>query len=147
MPIPVPIVDTLLNMGKSIIERVFPDPADQARELRKLEEMAQAERFEELRAHVTLLTGQLEINKEEAKSGNVFVAGWRPFVGWVCGVSLLYVAILEPIARFVATMRGYTGDFPVIDTTITMQVLIGMLGLGVYRTYEKGQKTDTKQVK
>jgi len=55
----------------------------------------------------------------------------------VCGFGLGYVAIIEPIARFVATMTGYTGAFPAIDTTLTMQVLIGMLGLGGLRSLDK----------
>lgn len=83
---------------------------------------------------------QTEVNKVEAASTRLFVAGWRPFIGWCCGFSLLYVAIIEPVARFVAvTFFEYTGQFPVIDTTITMQVLTGMLGLAGMRTYEKSK--------
>jgi hypothetical protein len=85
-----------------------------------------------------LLLSQIATNREEAKSTNWFIAGWRPFVGWVCGFALLYVAILDPIARFVATViLKYVGPFPVIDTTITMQVLFGLLGLGGMRMIEK----------
>lgn len=81
---------------------------------------------------------QIDVNKEEAKSLNWFVAGWRPFVGWVCGAGLAYVAIVEPLARFLAqVMFGYSGEFPAIDTTLTMQVLIGILGLGALRSTEK----------
>ncbi len=80
---------------------------------------------------------QNEINKIEAGHRSVFVAGWRPFIGWVCGLSLAYVSIFEPIARFIATLRGYMGVFPVIDTTITNQILMAMLGFGVYRSVEK----------
>ena len=81
---------------------------------------------------------QIEVNKQEAQSASLFVSGWRPFVGWVCGFALLYAAILDPIARFVAeVIYTYSGKFPEIDTTITMQVLFGLLGLGGMRTYEK----------
>jgi hypothetical protein len=80
---------------------------------------------------------QLEVDRAEAASTSWFVAGWRPFVGWVCGAGLAYVAIIEPCARFTATMSGYTGAFPPIDTTLTMQVLLGMLGMGALRTVEK----------
>jgi len=81
---------------------------------------------------------QIAVNAEEAKSTNWFVAGWRPFVGWVCGVALAYVAVVEPLARFVAaTLFAYNGAFPIIDTTLTMQVLLGMLGLGAMRSVEK----------
>ena len=84
-----------------------------------------------------LSLGQIEINKEEAKSSSVFKGGWRPFVGWVCGFALAYAAIIEPIARFIASINGYAGEFPEIDTSITMQVLLGMLGLGAMRMREK----------
>lgn len=82
---------------------------------------------------------QIEVNKEEAKSTNLFVSGWRPFIGWICGFALLYVAILEPMARFAFTMFGYTGSYPVVDTDITMQVLLGMLGLAGLRSFDKKQ--------
>lgn len=82
--------------------------------------------------------GQVEINKIEAASGSLFVSGGRPFVVWVCAFALAYAAVIEPIARFVATVGfGYSGPFPVIDTDLTMQVLLGLLGLGAYRSVEK----------
>ncbi len=81
---------------------------------------------------------QIDVNKEEAKSGSVFVSGWRPFVGWCCGVAFAYAAILEPLMRFVAAVFfGYVGVFPVIDTWLTLQVLFGILGLGAMRMQEK----------
>lgn len=88
---------------------------------------------------------QIAVNTEEAKSANLFVSGWRPFVGWACGFALCYVAILDPLARFIAgVIYGYTGKFPEIDTTITMQVLFGLLGLGGMRTYEKSKGVASK---
>jgi hypothetical protein len=90
---------------------------------------------------------QTDINKVEAANPSVFVSGWRPFVGWVCAFALAYVAILEPIVRFVATVLfEYKGEFPKIDTTITLQVLLGMLGLGGLRSFDKMKGTDTKAV-
>jgi hypothetical protein len=81
---------------------------------------------------------QIGVNNTEAASTNWFVAGGRPFILWVCGVSLAYASLIEPIARFVAKVAfGYTGEFPVIDTDLTMQVLFGLLGLGGLRTFEK----------
>lgn len=87
---------------------------------------------------------QIDVNKMEAQSGSLFVSGWRPFVGWTCGFALCYVAILYPFMQFVATYNGYMGKFPEIDTTITMQVLFGMLGLGGMRTYEKAKGVAAK---
>jgi hypothetical protein len=85
------------------------------------------------------MSAQTAINLEEAKSEKIFVAGWRPFVGWVCGFALAYAAILEPFMSWTARVLHSTAVFPVIDTTITMQVLIGLLGLGAYRSYDKKQ--------
>ena len=83
---------------------------------------------------------QTKINEAEATHRTVFVAGWRPFIGWVCGLGLLYAVFIEPLLRFVFTVKGWTIEFPKIDTTITMQVLFGMLGLVGARSYEKKNK-------
>lgn len=87
---------------------------------------------------IRLELAQIAVNQVEAGSINWMVAGWRPFIGWVCGIALAYAALIEPMARFVALVGfGYSGAFPDIDTTLTMQVLLGMLGLGSLRTVEK----------
>jgi hypothetical protein len=81
---------------------------------------------------------QIEVNKTEAQSSSFFVSGWRPFIGWGCGVAFIYSALIEPICRFVATtVFMYNGSFPTIDSDLTMQVMLGMLGLGAMRSYEK----------
>ena len=80
---------------------------------------------------------QTKINEAEARHRSVFVAGWRPFIGWVCGIGLMYAVFIEPLMRFVFTVKGWTIVFPKIDTTITMQVLFGMLGLVGARSFEK----------
>lgn len=89
--------------------------------------------------------GQMQINMEEAKSEHLFVAGWRPFIGWIGGFALAYAAILEPLISWIAQVGyGYTGSFPKIDTTITMQILFGILGLGAFRSYDKAQSPAPK---
>ena len=124
-------LEVVNTVGGALIKHFFPDPAQAAAAEQK---MAELEKSGEL----AKIAGQLEINKQEAASSNWFVAGWRPYVGWVCGTGLLYVAIVELIIRFVAqVMFGYKGPFPLIDTSLTMQVLLGMLGLGYLRTSEK----------
>ena len=96
-----------------------------------------------LQNNLEIPLAQIKVNEVEAANTNWFVAGWRPFVGWVCGFGLAYSAIFEPIIRFVAKVGyNYQGVFPIIDTNITMQVLMGMLGLGAMRTFEK--KTGTE---
>ena len=125
------------DAGKLLIEKIWPDPVKQSEEIRKLEELHQQGDLATLNAEVQLLIGQININIAEAGHKSIFVAGWRPFVGWVCGFGLLYASVVEPIMRFIAKLSDYTGTFPVLDTTITMQVLLGMLGLGLMRTKEK----------
>ncbi len=83
---------------------------------------------------------QTKINEAEASHRSVFVAGWRPFIGWVCGIGLGYAVFLEPLLRFTFTVKGWTVDFPEINTNVTMQVLLGMLGLAGARSYEKKNK-------
>ena len=119
-----------LEIGGKLIDRLWPDPAKRAEAQLELTKLQQT-------GELQVIIGQLEVNKEEAKSTNWFVAGWRPFIGWICGAALAYVAILEPIARFIAVTKGYTGPFPQIDWGITSQVLIGILGLGGMRSFEK----------
>lgn len=126
-----------LDVGKILIEKIWPNVVDQAREIRLLEELHQKGDLAKLEAKVSLLRGQIDVNKTEAAHKSIFVAGWRPFIGWVCGIGLLYAAFIEPVMRFIAKLSGYAGAFPIIDTTLTMQVLLGMLGLVAARTREK----------
>jgi hypothetical protein len=88
--------------------------------------------------NIKLQLAQLDVAREEARNINWFIAGARPFILWTCGVAFAYAAVVEPLLRFsTAVFGGYKGEFPDLDTTITMQVLFGMLGLGAYRTVEK----------
>ncbi len=128
----------LLELGKVTIEKIWPDPTRQQQELLKLRELAQKGMLTELESHVKLMQGQMEINKIEAASDNIFKSGWRPFVGWSCGSAFLYAGLLEPLMRFIATVVfEYKGEFPVIDTSMMIPVLMGMLGLGAMRSYDK----------
>lgn len=140
-------LSALFDLGKSAIDKIWPDPIKRAEELRKLEEMKQRGDLATLNAEVQLLLGQINVNAKEAEHKSIFVAGWRPFVGWVCGFGLLYASVIEPLMRFIATVNDYTGTFPILDTTITMQVLLGMLGLGLMRTKEKEKGTHKDSLK
>ena len=125
----------LLGMGVGAIVETVGKVADDL--FTSDEERMKAE-LDAFTAETVRLQGQTDVNKAEAASTSIFVAGWRPAIGWICGISLGYVSVIEPIGRFVSQVAfGYTGAFPVIDTTITMQILIGMLGLGLYRSVDK----------
>ncbi len=134
----------IFEIGKTAIEKIWPDPSKRAEELFKLEQLKQQGDLAKLQAEVSLMLGQIEINKVEAQHPSVFVAGARPAVMWIGAFGLAYAAVIEPIARFAArVVFDYAGEFPVLDTTITMQVLFGILGLGAYRTYEKTKEVQT----
>jgi len=77
-----------------------------------------------------LAKGQLEVNKTEAAHKSLFVAGWRPAIGWICGLALMYSTILSPILSIWFTV-------PPVDSSLLTTVLMGMLGLGAMRTVEK----------
>ncbi len=130
-------VTALLSIGEAALQRLWPDPNKRDTHLRKLEELAHQGKLAELEAEVKLLVGQMEVNKVEAASENIFKSGWRPFVGWCCGFSFVYVSIVDPFIRLMAQLNGYQGPFLEIDSTITMQVLFGMLGLGIMRSHDK----------
>ena len=89
-------------------------------------------------AETARLVSQTKINEIEAGSSDSFTRRWRPAVGWVGVIALGYASILEPVGRFIAqVMFGYGGAFPVIDTDLTLQVLLGLLGLGAMRSFDK----------
>ena len=84
-----------------------------------------------------LAKGQLEVNKVEAAHKSLFVAGWRPAIGWICGLGMASNFILIPMANFILALTGSAIVVPLLDTGEMMPVLMGMLGLGAMRTYEK----------
>tara|TARA_R100000655_G_scaffold85184_1_gene124832 strand:+ start:104 stop:502 length:399 start_codon:yes stop_codon:yes gene_type:complete len=86
-----------------------------------------------------LAKGQLEVNKVEAASKSMFVAGWRPAVGWVCVLGMASNYILIPFANFGLALAASDIVVPLIDTSTMMPVLMGMLGLGAMRSVEKVQ--------
>jgi hypothetical protein len=126
-------VEAASSMIDGIVSRIWPDKTQI--------DNNKLERFKtELATELAVAQAQNDINLQEAKHASIFVSGWRPFVGWGCGVGLLYISIIEPIAKFIALVGfGYAGEFPVVDTDITLQVLLGMLGLAGMRSFEKSK--------
>jgi hypothetical protein len=131
---------SLLAVG-SIIEAVGKVAGDLITTDKERMEMEIEQRkldLEEKKLNMAGDMAQIEVNKVEAQSSSFFVSGWRPFIGWGCGIAFIYSALIEPICRFVApTVFMYNGTFPTIDSNLTMQVMLGMLGLGAMRSYEK----------
>ena len=128
----------IVEIVGTVIDKVIPDKA--AAQKAK-DEFAAAQQGQEFQ----LALEQIKVNVAEAASPSLFVAGWRPSVGWVCSAAFAYVAVIEPIGRFVAEVGfGYKGAFPQIDTMLTLQVLGGILGLGGLRSFEKTKGVATK---
>lgn len=123
------LIAPIFELGKGLIERWFPDPAKKAEAEAQFMLMMQEQDFRKV-------LGQLEVNAKEAASPHLFVAGWRPFVGWCCGLGFLWATIGQPLVAWVAVARGWPPP-PAIDTEVLLYVLGGMLGLGTLRSFEK----------
>jgi uncharacterized protein (DUF2062 family) len=112
-----------LDLANTVVKTIWPDKSQEERD--------------QLAAAVQLVQGQLDINKAEAGSASVFVAGWRPFIGWTCGVAFAYKFVAAPVAALVLTAVGHPITLPVLDFGEMMPILFGMLGLGAMRSFEK----------
>ena len=138
----------LASVAKGLISRVWPDPAQQAEQLNKLAEIEQRGDLAELQAHVDLTTKQLDINIAEAQHASVFVAGARPFILWIGGVSLGWSGIIHPMLMWVWAFANIEGSPPpMIDGSALTAIVTGLLGLGGMRTFEKKHGVHTSQVK
>lgn len=123
------LIAPIFELGKGLIDRWFPDPAKKAEAEAQFMLLMQEQDFKKV-------LGQLEVNAKEAASPHLFVAGWRPFVGWCCGAGFLWATIAQPMVAWVAVARGWPAP-PAIDTEVLLYVLGGMLGLGTLRSFEK----------
>lgn len=92
---------------------------------------------EVLKAVEAEVQGQNETNKIEAANAKIFISGWRPFVGWVCGAGLAIQFVLAPVLSFLAALCGFPVVFPPLELSVMVELLTGMLGMGGFRTYEK----------
>jgi len=92
------------------------------------------------RHHQELMKSQIEVNKVEAANSNLFVSGWRPFIGWTCGLGMFGNFITIPFANFVLALLKISIVIPLVPLETMMPVLMGMLGLGAMRSYEKTRK-------
>ena len=89
---------------------------------------------------ISLNKAQLEVNAVEAKHNNIFVSGWRPFIGWCCGLSLAYHFILEPIIQYILIVNAIQFETPEFDFSQLSTIVMAMLGMSTLRTYEKTKK-------
>ena len=111
------------DLASTVINKIWPDKSEAEKQ--------------QLAAAVMVVQGQLDINKVEAANPSVFVSGWRPFIGWVCGSACAWNWIGLPIAKAALILAGHPIDLYPADISEMMPVLLGMLGLGTLRTVEK----------
>jgi len=126
---------SLINPIAAILDRVIPDKSQAAAAKASLLQT-------EVQGEINNAIAQIQTNQAEAASKSTFVAGWRPFVGWVCGAAFAYAFIIQPFLKFILSAFHVAVDTPVIDFSEMSPVLLGMLGLGAMRSYDKAQGTD-----
>lgn len=133
-------VDTIISGILGIVNKFIPDKS------RAAEIQAQIEMYK-LTSDFQNAMKQIEVNQKEAEHESIFVAGWRPFIGWVCGFAFTYHVLVVPLIVFISTMTSHPIPLPEFDVMLLMNVLFGMLGLGGFRTYEKVQAQKLKSSK
>ena len=123
MAIDITGIGSVADLANTVIGKIWPDKSEQEKQ--------------QLAAAVMVIQGQLEINKVEAGNTSVFVSGWRPAIGWVCGAACAWNWVGLPLAKFVMLAIGRPITMSPADLGEMLPVLIGMLGLGGLRTAEK----------
>ena len=122
IPALAPIVERLVGL--------IPDPTERDRQRAELErQIAEAIQLQAAQ--------QAEINKVEAGSASLFVAGWRPFIGWVCGAGLAWSFVGQPVATWAIAAFDLTATLPLSPTDGLLELVLAMLGLGGLRTFER----------
>jgi hypothetical protein len=126
----IPVITALLPALGTLIDRLIPD--------RAAAERAKAEMEQQLvTAANQAALAQVEVNKIEAAHSSVFVAGWRPAIGWVCAAGLAWAFVLAPIASWALVVLGIKAELPAIHTDYLLELVLAMLGIGGLRTFEK----------
>lgn len=133
-------ITAALDIGGKLIDKLWPDPAQRDAAKLELFKLQQSGELAQLTAETDLAKGQIAINTTEAGNEHLFVSGWRPFIGWVCGAGLATQFLVAPIVTWLAALYGKQVVFPELDMGTLLTLLLGMLGLGGMRTAEKIQK-------
>jgi len=127
----IPFLSALIEPVTGLLDKVIEDKDQKAKLAHEIATMA------DNHAH-QLALAQIEVNKAEAASNSNYKGGWRPFVGWVCGIAFAYHFVLQPVVIFILAYCGLeVPDLPEFDMGQLMTVLMGMLGLGGLRSFEK----------
>lgn len=132
------IAEGIFSLVSSLINRFLPDTAQAKRD-------ALDAALREALIQSTIDIEQAKTNENEASNDNIFVAGWRPFIGWVCGIAFGWQYLICPILTYLITVSGHViPAMPLLGFDEMMPVLMGMLGLGGLRTYEKINRNNNR---
>lgn len=125
------MLSALIGPVTGLLDKFIEDKDQKAKLAHEIATMAEKQMHEQA-------MGQIEINKAEAQHRSIFVAGWRPFLGWGLAASMVWHFLLAPVTIFGFAYAGMEApELPVFDMDSLMTVLLGMLGLGSLRTFEK----------
>ena len=124
------MLDKLIGPISTLLDKIIPDADERNRLAFEISTLAEKQAHEIAKA-------QIAVNREEATSHSIFVAGWRPATGWICAIGLATNYLLVPVCNFILTITESPITVPPLDLSEMMPVLLGMLGLGSLRTYEK----------
>lgn len=135
------VISGVFGLGGKIIDRVWQDPA--TKDAAKLEwaKMLQTGELADLTAETDLAKLQIELDKAEALGGDKFSSRWRPMIGYVCGGAFAWNFVLQPMLNWFAASMGHPVNAPALDMSTMLPVLLGMLGLGGMRTFERVKGT------
>ena len=131
----VSLVQSLAEPVTKVLDKVIEDKDQKAALAHEIATLAEKQAQEQV-------MGQMEINKTEAQHASMFVAGWRPAVGWVCAIAMLFNFLLIPFINLGLDIAAMDIQLDLIDMETMMPVLFGMLGLGGMRTAEKIKKVE-----
>lgn len=128
--------DGIVGLAGDVITRIWPDKTEQEKAKAALAQAELAGRLKELEAGWNNALAQIEVNKVEAQNPNWFIAGGRPAVIWIGAAGLAYDVLFQPLLTWLSAIAHIPVP-PVIDQSLLMPLLMGLLGLGGMRTFEK----------
>lgn len=123
-------IGEIANFATDLVNKFWPDKTQAEKDQLALQ-------VQQMTIAANLTQGQIDVNKAEASNQSIFVAGWRPFVGWVCGAAFGWTFVIGPLLSFTLSAFKMSVTLPQLDLSQLSPVLMGMLGLGVMRTVEK----------
>jgi hypothetical protein len=132
------MIQSLIAPVAALLDKVIPDADEKARLAFEISSLAERQAHEIAKA-------QLEVNRTEAAHKSLFVAGWRPAAGWTCVSGLAFNFLIVPLGNFVLVLSNHNVTIPSLDLSEMMPVLMGMLGLGAFRSYEKTKGVSREQ--